>query len=81
LAVAGAVDWSSKSVVELEAFLRSRGVVLDLGGEGQVDRVTLVEIAAAIADDVQEQQQQQQQQSRQRGDRVKRAVASSVWLA
>jgi hypothetical protein len=30
--VAGAVNWSSKSVVELEAFLRSRGV--DLGGGG-----------------------------------------------
>jgi hypothetical protein len=39
------VDWASKSVVELEAFLRSRGV--DPGG--QCDRATLVEIAMAIA--------------------------------
>jgi hypothetical protein len=47
-AVPGAVDWASKSVVELEAFLRSQGVDLDLGGEGQLDRATLVEIVVAI---------------------------------
>jgi Zn-finger nucleic acid-binding protein len=68
LAVAKAVDWSSLSVVELEAFPRSRGVVLDLGGEGerQPDRATLVEIATAIAADHQE--EQQQQQGRQEGN-------------
>jgi hypothetical protein len=41
------VNWSSKSVVELEAFLRSRGV--DLTGGGQLDRATLVEIVMAVA--------------------------------
>jgi hypothetical protein len=41
--------------VELEAFLRSRGV--DLGGEGHIDRATLVEIVTAIA--VEEQREQQ----------------------
>jgi tetratricopeptide (TPR) repeat protein len=57
-AVAGAVDWSSKSVVELEAFLRSRGMELDLGGEGQgqVDRAILVEAATAVAAEEEEQQ-------------------------
>jgi hypothetical protein len=56
------VDWSSKSVMELEAFLRSRGVDLGKEGEGQPDEAMLVELATAIAADEQEQQQQQQQQ-------------------
>jgi hypothetical protein len=43
------VDWSSQSVVELEAFLRSRGVDLGGDGAGQLDKATLVEIAMAIA--------------------------------
>jgi hypothetical protein len=54
-AVAGAEDWSSKSVVELEAFLRSRGVVLGGEGEGQLDKPTLVEIATTIAAEEEEQ--------------------------
>jgi hypothetical protein len=53
------VDWWSKSVVELEAFLRSRGVVMDLGGEGEgpLDKATLVDIAMAIAAEEQQEQQ------------------------
>jgi hypothetical protein len=54
----GAMDWSSKSVVELDAFLRSRGVDLGGEGEGQPDKATLVEIVMAIAADEQEQEQQ-----------------------
>jgi hypothetical protein len=51
------VDWSSKSVVELEAFLRSRGV--NLGGE--CDKATLVEAASAIAAEEEGQHEQQKQ--------------------
>jgi hypothetical protein len=40
-----AVDWSSQSVGELEAFLRSRGVDL---GEG-TDEAVMVQVAMALA--------------------------------
>jgi hypothetical protein len=46
-ATAGPVDWSSQSVGELEAFLRSRG--LD-PGEG-TDKEDLVQVAMALAAD------------------------------
>jgi tetratricopeptide (TPR) repeat protein len=51
----GAVDWPSKSVVELEAFLRSRGMELGGKGGGQLDRATLVQVAIAIAAEEEEQ--------------------------
>jgi hypothetical protein len=70
-AVAEAVEWSSMSVVELEAFLRSRGVDRGGEGEGQPDKSTLVEIVMAIAAD-----EQEQQHSHQRGYRE-----GGCWLA
>jgi tetratricopeptide (TPR) repeat protein len=47
-----ALDWSSQSVDELEAFLRSRGVVL----EGASDKAALVEAATALAAEEEQQE-------------------------
>jgi hypothetical protein len=47
--VVEAVDWWSRSVGELEAFLRSRGMELEGEGGAQLDKATLVQAAVAIA--------------------------------
>jgi hypothetical protein len=68
LVVAEAVDWSSKSVVELEAFLRSRGVDL----EGEPDRADLLQAVTALAAEDEEKQQQGGQEGNRDGEH-------SVW--
>jgi hypothetical protein len=69
LALAGAVDWPSKSVVQLEAFLRSRGVVLGAA----CDKATLVEAATAIAAEEEEEARPG------RGHRDGKRILVGVW--